>query len=76
MLDAIGKALASLRILPDSQEARVLREECLAWERMAKDWEHSPPTAEERETAMKKVVALHVAISRLRRESQRPPGGT
>lgn len=42
-------------------------------EQVAKDWVTSPPTPEERERAMKKVITLHVVIARLRRESQRPP---
>jgi len=73
LIDAVKQALASLDVLPDTNEARLLRKECLSWEQVAKDWAHAPPTPEERERAMKKVVALHVAIARLRRESQRPP---
>jgi hypothetical protein len=71
--DAIRKALASLELLPDNDESRRLWAECVSLERVATDWSQSPPTPEERETAMRKVVALHVAIARVRRESQRPP---
>lgn len=71
--DAVRQGLASLDVLPDTNEARLLRNECLSWEQVAKDWVLAPPTPEERERAMKKVIALHVAIARLRRESQRPP---
>lgn len=72
-LDAVRLALASLRVMPDSKEARALREACVSWERVVKDWEHSAPTAEDRERAMKRLVALHVAVTKLRRRSESPP---
>lgn len=73
MLDAIQQALATFARLPDSPEARALREQCLAVEATAKEWARVPPSVEDREAMMRKVLALHVAITKLRRKSLRPP---
>lgn len=73
--DAIRQALASLAILPNSEEALTLRERCLACQAVANEWSQTPPTPEEREAMMRKVIALHVAITKLRRKSERPKQG-
>jgi hypothetical protein len=71
-MDAIHQAQATFAVLPDSPEAQDLRERCLAVEATAREWAHAPPTPEEREALMRKVLALHVAITKLRRRSERP----
>ncbi len=75
VLDAIGQALASLSRLPETDEARALRDECLACEAIAKEWARSPPTAAEREAMTRRVLALHVSITKLRRRSRPPREG-
>ena len=67
VLGAISRALDSLSVLPDSEQARRLREECLACQAAAKEWETTSPSAEERETMMRRAVALHVAITKMGR---------
>lgn len=75
VLDAIHQALATFASLPDSPQARELREECLAVEATAREWALAPPSAEDREEMMRKVLALHIAITKLRRSTDPPPGG-
>ena len=70
--NAIKTALASLTVFPDSEEARELRERCLTYQATTSEWTHTAPTPEEREAMMKKVVALHVAVTKLRRKSEAP----
>jgi hypothetical protein len=67
--DAIQRALATLATLPDSEEARDLRQQCLAIEQTAKAWAQHPPTPEEREAMTKKVLALHVLVTKVYRSS-------
>jgi hypothetical protein len=59
--------------LPDSKEVGDLKEQCLAIEDTVKQWARQEPSPEEREALMRKVLALHVAITRLRRRSRPPP---
>jgi acyl-CoA reductase-like NAD-dependent aldehyde dehydrogenase len=74
VLDAINQALTILARLPDTEEARDLREQCRAIEETAKEWARTPPTAEDREAMMKKVLAIHVLLTKVRRSSAPVPG--
>jgi hypothetical protein len=66
VLDAIDLALAQLAKMPDSVEVRAWRVKAVAYEADAKDWSLAPPTAEQREAMMKKILGLHVAVTKLR----------
>jgi hypothetical protein len=72
-LNAIRQALATVSKLPESEEARELRDQCLAHEHIAEQWAREPPTPEEREALMKKVLALHVKVTKVHRSSFPPP---
>jgi hypothetical protein len=67
--DAARHALAALRILPPSEEAERLLRECIRLEKLSLEWTERAPTDEERGAAMKEVVALHLAVTKLGRES-------
>ena len=67
VLDAIGQALATVSRMPKSDEAMHLREQCLALEHTVKDWVKTPPTPEDRESLMKSVLALQVALLKVHR---------
>lgn len=67
VIDAIRLAVDSLAVLPDSEDARELRASCCALRSAVEAWNVAPPSAEEREQTMRKVVALHVAVTKLRR---------
>lgn len=69
ILDAVQQALAILARLPDTEEARDLREQCRAIEETAREWARTPPTAEDREALLKKVLAIHVLLTKVRRTS-------
>jgi hypothetical protein len=72
VLDAIHQALATFATLRDSPEAEDLRRECLAIEETAKEWARVPPSPEDRDAMKRKVLAIHVALTRLGRRSERP----
>jgi hypothetical protein len=73
VLDALRLALATIATLPNGQEAQGLREQCEACEGVARRWAQVPPTAQEREAVMQRVVSLHVAVARVRRSTLPPP---
>lgn len=73
VLDAIRQALATFDALPDTPEAWKLRDECLVMEATAREWSRVPPSAEEREAMMRRVLALHIAITKLRRKTDSAP---
>lgn len=73
VLDAIRQASAVVSSLPESEVARQLGDECEAYERAAERWEQEPPSVEERETLMRKILALHIVVTRVRRSSFPPP---
>jgi len=72
VLDAIRQAWAVVSSLPESEEARQLGDQCLAYQHMAERWTQEAPTVEEREALMKKVVELHIGVIRARRSSAPP----
>jgi hypothetical protein len=75
VLDAIRQASAVVSSLPESEVARQLDDECQAYERTAEQWEREPPSVEEREALMKKILALHIVVIKVRRSSFPPPSG-
>jgi hypothetical protein len=71
VLDAIEIALGQLAKLPDSPEVEELRTKALVYERDAKHWSEKAPTSEQREAMMKKVLALHILVTKLAREGSK-----
>lgn len=74
VLDAIRQALLVVSNLPESDEARQLGDQCLACEHIAERWAQQPPTPDEREALMKKVLSLQIKVTRARRSTFPPPG--
>jgi hypothetical protein len=74
VLDAIDQAFVTFTRVPNTPEAQELRAQCLAIEATARQWAKVPPSGEEREAMARKVLALHVAITKLRRSSPPPVG--
>jgi len=68
--DAIEIVLRRLAVLPASPEVEELRARAESYSREADGWSTSPPTVEERERLMKRVLGLHTAVAKL--ERQRP----
>lgn len=64
-LEALEDALAQLAQLPESAEGDALLVKGFALQREVKGWADNPATPDQREAMMKKVLALHIAISRL-----------
>jgi hypothetical protein len=64
-IDVIFRRLAAL---PPSPEVEDLCGKAKAYLRMTDDWKASPPTAEERNWLMKRVLELHVQVAKLERE--------
>jgi hypothetical protein len=71
-VDAITSVLEMLSAIPESEEQKKLLDEARACEVTARAWQDAPPSKEEREAVMKRVLHLHVAAAGLRRSS--PPG--
>jgi hypothetical protein len=73
ILRAIWHALTAVSKLPESQHVLELRDRCLACERTARIWVHEPPTPEEREGLMKRVLALQVMVTKAYRVGRPQP---
>ena len=72
--EAIDVVLRHLEALPRSDRTEQLQAwvlECLV---QAEQWSASPPTDREREGLMKRVLALHVAVTKLERDASLAPG--
>ena len=65
-LEALEVALAELSKLPETAETESLLLRGFQLQREVKAWADKPATPVQREAMMKKVLSLHVAISRLR----------
>jgi hypothetical protein len=65
LLESVVAILRTLATMPTSPEVRTLVERALACESKIKSWPAQPPTANEREAMMKKVLGLHAALSKL-----------
>jgi len=66
---AVDAAVAALASLPDSDEKSRLLVEAESCARAIQSWPDRPPTSEEREAMMKRVLRLHVAVAALQREA-------
>ncbi len=64
-LEALEDALAQLAKLPESAETEALLTKGFELQREVKSWDDKPATSQQREAMMKKVLSLHIAISRL-----------
>jgi hypothetical protein len=67
--EAIDVVLRHLECLPTSDRAELLRawvQECVL---ETEPWSVSPPTDREREGLMKRILALHVAVTNLERHA-------
>jgi hypothetical protein len=73
ILDAINIALADLAKVPDCDEKRDLEARARTCETIVKKWKKTPPPPEEREATMQVVLSLHVAVTKLRRNTSMPP---
>ena len=61
-IDMVGRHLAMLPWSPGRAQLELWLEEC----RSAVDgWDTAPPTAEERDRVMKRVLQLHTALGRV-----------
>jgi hypothetical protein len=65
--DAIEVVLRRLGALPASPEVEELREKAEDYLKQVQGWQHSKPTAEEREELMKRVLKLHVEVAKIER---------
>ncbi|MGA3119924.1 MAG: hypothetical protein ABSF69_04050 [Polyangiaceae bacterium] len=72
LLDAIRQALDALTKLPESPRAQQLRDQCLAYEHIAEQWTREPPTPEDREALMKRVLSLNAMVDRVHRSGLSP----
>jgi hypothetical protein len=67
--EAIDVVLRHLECLPTSDRAELLRawvQDCM---RETEQWTASPPTDREREGLMKRLLALHVAVTKIERDA-------
>ena len=65
VIDAVNVVLRRLGELPDCAEARELQEKALGYINEVVLWKSTMPPVETRDTLMKEVLALHVAVNRL-----------
>jgi hypothetical protein len=72
ILDAIQIALADLAKVPDCDEKRDLETRLNACGALVGKWKTVPPTPDEREATMQVVLTLHVAVTKLRRDTSLP----
>ncbi len=67
-LDTLEEALAQLAGLPDSAEAQALRAQGEVLRKEMQAWSaEAPPSAEEREEMMKRVLAVYMGVQKLAR---------
>ena len=62
--------MRSLSTLPTSPEVEALRVRAIQYARAVDGWTASPPTSEERDKLMKRILKLHVEVARLERASR------
>jgi hypothetical protein len=66
-LDALKAVLDALSGLPHTDDSQRLAGEARACERIVNCWQYYPPTDEDREDLMKRVLDLHLATAQLGR---------
>lgn len=71
-LDAIAAAIAVLAGANDSSEKHHLICEARDCEQVVHGWKSTPPTAEQREELMRRLLRLHVSTARLRKGDGKP----
>ncbi len=71
VLEAIDLTLRGLAHAPDGPAERELRQTAVACAKEAEGWRQRPPSGEEREALMKRVLAVHVAAEGLASNSSR-----
>jgi hypothetical protein len=71
LVDSIEVVLQVLATAADDPEVIALRERALEYDRTLKAWSQNPPTPEDRDAMMKKVLRLHVDAAKLRRSRGR-----
>ena len=67
--DAIDTVLRHLEGVPPSDRTKLLRAWVLDCMRETEQWSASPPTDREAELVMKRVLALHVAVTTMKRSA-------
>jgi hypothetical protein len=67
--EAIDVVLRHLECLPTSDRVEQLRAWVLDCIQETEQWRASPPTAREREGLMKRLLALHVAVTKIERDA-------
>jgi hypothetical protein len=72
-LDALNLVLDTLGRLPHSDDRQRLEGQARACERVVSCWQYYPPTDEDREDLMRRLLDLHMATAQLRRGSEPPP---
>jgi len=68
-IGAVQSAVAALASLPDSEEKRRLLADAESCTRAIESWPDRPPTGDEREATMKRVLGLHVGVASLERQA-------
>jgi hypothetical protein len=67
-LDTLEEAMEQLATLPDTPESRSLRDQADVLKREMLAWStDAPPSAEEREAMMKRVLVVYTEVDRLAR---------
>jgi hypothetical protein len=68
-VDSIAAVVAALASIPDSDAKQRLISDAHACEREVLEWPQQPPSDEQREALMKRVLSLHIQVADLRRRS-------
>jgi hypothetical protein len=72
LLDAIASALRVVAAVPLSSDVDRFIREADSLRTTVESWRHLQPTREFREKVMQRVLRLHAAADKLRRESEPP----
>jgi hypothetical protein len=67
--DAIELVVRRLSTLPPSPRVETLQARAQEFLRVPESWKLTPPTAEDRDRLMKRVLKLHVEVAKLERET-------
>jgi hypothetical protein len=71
VIGAVNLALQHLGDLPEGPEVTALRKRALGYIEEVATWSAEQPSAQAREATMKNVLALHIAVTKVRMESPR-----